>query len=61
MAKLQNLGWKTLVVWECAAKGKEKLSVRELGEHIESWILHDLSDAEIPVADYHDSKFNRED
>ena len=51
MTKLHNLSWKTLIVWECAIKGKEKLPARGLSENIESWILHDQLDAEIPVTD----------
>lgn len=49
MMKIQELGWKTLIVWECAVKGKRRLPVSELGKTIENWLLYDSSNAEIPV------------
>lgn len=45
--KLQNDGWKTLVIWECAIRGKEKLSTLELLKTIEAWLLYDSLDAQI--------------
>lgn len=45
--KLEQLGWKVLVVWECALKGKEKLPERELIKTIENWLLYDSLSAEI--------------
>lgn len=45
--KLHALGWKTLVVWECAIDGKEKLSREELFRTMESWLLYDPLSAEI--------------
>lgn len=33
-------GWRTLVIWECALKGKEKLNMDELMNEIGSWILN---------------------
>lgn len=47
IAKLQQNGWKTLLVWECSLKGKEKLPERELIRTIESWLLYDPMNAEI--------------
>ena len=45
--KLQDRDWKTLVVWECAIQGKEKLPREELFRTIESWLLYDPMNAEI--------------
>jgi DNA mismatch endonuclease (patch repair protein) len=45
--KLHQAGWKTLAIWECALKGKEKLPERELARTIESWLLYDPLNAEI--------------
>lgn len=45
--KLDQAGWKTLVIWECALKGKEKLPDRELFKTIEAWLLYDPMSAEI--------------
>lgn len=45
--KLQSLGWKVLVIWECALKGKEKLPEREFVRTMESWLLYDPMSAEI--------------
>lgn len=47
LEKLSQAGWKTLVVWECALKGKEKLPERELIRTMESWLLYDPLNAEI--------------
>ena len=34
----QSLGWRTLVVWECAVRGKTSLPARTLFQKIETWI-----------------------
>ncbi|MFW5408873.1 very short patch repair endonuclease [Pectobacterium brasiliense] len=36
--KLRNDGWCVMVIWECAIKGKYKLSAQELSERIEEWV-----------------------
>jgi DNA mismatch endonuclease, patch repair protein len=41
------LNWKTLIVWECALQGKEKLGPLELSKVLESWVIYDPADAEI--------------
>ena len=45
--KLHEQGWKTLVVWECALKGKEKLPPDELARKIEVWLIKGSVNAEI--------------
>ncbi|CAH5666042.1 Very short patch repair protein [Klebsiella oxytoca] len=35
---LAEQGWRVLVVWECALRGRQKLSDEALGERLEEWI-----------------------
>lgn len=44
---LLNGGWKVLVVWECAIKGKKEKELGNLGELIEAWLSTEESFAEI--------------
>lgn len=44
---LTALGWRQLVVWECALKGKTRLGLEDLSERILSWILSDSKRGEI--------------
>lgn len=43
---LLQLGWRVLVVWECALKGKTKLPFDKLISRIETWILSDRTTGE---------------
>lgn len=47
LSELQGLGWRTLVVWECALKGKLRLQPEGLFEQIEGWLLSDTSHSEV--------------
>jgi len=47
LSELQELGWRTLVVWECALKGKLRLQPEDLFEQIEGWLLSDISHSEV--------------
>jgi len=47
LEKLESLGWRTLMIWECALKGKEKINLLELGEIVQAWLLSDNVNAEI--------------
>ncbi|MCW8449757.1 very short patch repair endonuclease [Legionella quinlivanii] len=38
---LLQAGWRILIVWECALKGKTKLDCVQLIDEIESWIVSD--------------------
>ncbi|HHG8772355.1 TPA: very short patch repair endonuclease [Raoultella planticola] len=38
MALLQERGWRVLIVWECALRGRLKLSDEALIERLEEWI-----------------------
>ncbi|MCH5361415.1 very short patch repair endonuclease [Escherichia fergusonii] len=46
-ARLQALGWRVLIVWECALRGREKLSDAALSERLEEWICGADADAQI--------------
>ena len=37
-ARLHELGWRVLIVWECALRGRLKLSDAALSERLEEWI-----------------------
>lgn len=45
--KYQESGWKVLVVWECALKGKHRLLFDDLIEQIIYWILYEKKDQSI--------------
>lgn len=36
--KLRDAGWRFLVVWECALKGRTRLGIEEVIERIASWL-----------------------
>lgn len=40
-------GWRLLVVWECAIKGRKRLSVLEIIGEIERWLHSNKSEGEI--------------
>jgi DNA mismatch endonuclease (patch repair protein) len=35
---LRELGWRTIVVWECALKGRHRLSPDALGDQLSVWL-----------------------
>lgn len=46
----QNLkvaGWRVLTVWECALKGKQRLSFEQIADDIVTWLNSSESDVEI--------------
>ena len=47
--KLRELGWRVLLVWECAIKGRQKLPEPELLIQISEWLKSGSCYAEIPV------------
>ncbi|MCS2156105.1 very short patch repair endonuclease [Scandinavium sp. H11S7] len=47
MALLQEQGWRVLVVWECALRGKRKLSDAALTDRLEEWICGGEGSAQI--------------
>lgn len=44
---LNGLGWRVLIVWECATKGKKKIPVEELAEICFVWITGGKDNLEI--------------
>jgi len=38
LSKLNELGWRTCVVWECATKGRERCPPGELTESLIEWL-----------------------
>ncbi|MCW2474469.1 MULTISPECIES: very short patch repair endonuclease [unclassified Symbiopectobacterium] len=45
--KLIATGWKVLLIWECALKGRSKASQTEVSERIEEWLCASDVSAEI--------------
>lgn len=44
---LKNLGWRILVVWECALKGRERLDPQLVLEEISGWLERGSGNPEI--------------
>lgn len=51
--KLKALGWRVLVVWECALKGKNKRKDAELSSTLEEWICSGAQSAEVGPEGYY--------
>ena len=49
LAACRELGWKTLVVWECAIKGKTRLPAEELTAVMQNLLLYKNQNAELPT------------
>lgn len=47
LSLLKEEGWYTLVVWECALKGRGKLPLGEVIEKISHWLKREENDIEI--------------
>lgn len=43
LVELEATGWRVLSVWECAIKGRQRLSPEDLIERISSWIISDTN------------------
>lgn len=48
--KLRELGWRVMLVWECALKGKNKMPADQLIADISLWLRNGNSFAELPAA-----------
>jgi len=44
---IAELGWRILVVWECALKGKGKLDLNTITDRVETFLNSDILSAEI--------------
>ena len=51
--RLQELGWRVLIVWECALRGREKLTDEALSERLEEWICGEGASAQIDTQGIH--------
>jgi len=47
IAELTAAGWKILLVWECALRGKTRLEEEALSSRLEEWICASTGNAEI--------------
>ncbi|THB85119.1 DNA mismatch endonuclease Vsr [Pantoea allii] len=45
--QLQEGGWKVLIIWECALRGKLRLGDQDLLERLEEWLLAMSESAEV--------------
>lgn len=50
---LVEQGWRVLIVWECALRGKLRLSENALSERLEEWICEGESSAQIDTKGIH--------
>jgi DNA mismatch endonuclease, patch repair protein len=46
-AALKEDGWRVLIVWECALKGKNDLDINKVLDYISDWLLTDNNTGEI--------------
>lgn len=46
--KLRELGWRVLVLWECAIKGKDRQTETEIMQKVTGWLRSDSHYIEIP-------------
>ncbi|EOT5501526.1 very short patch repair endonuclease [Citrobacter koseri] len=51
--RLRELGWRVLIVWECALRGRLKLSDAALAERLEEWICGGGPTAQIDTQGIH--------
>lgn len=47
LAEFEATGWRVLTVWECAIKGRQRLSPEDLLERIANWIVSDSNRSDI--------------
>ncbi|QBX80343.1 very short patch repair endonuclease [Citrobacter tructae] len=51
--KLQLLGWRVLIIWECALRGRKKLGDEALSERVVEWICCGGATAQIDTMGIH--------
>lgn len=44
---LQDTGWRVLTIWECALRGREKIGLDAVVDHVVGWLPSDADSAEI--------------
>ena len=47
LAKLRSAGWRTLVIWECAIRGKQRMKEQKLIRKVAAWLSSEKRCAEI--------------
>lgn len=47
MLKINDYGWRILVIWECALKGKSQLPFDEIMEKVSGWLDSDCGNLEL--------------
>ncbi len=47
LKQYSDSGWKTLVIWECALKGKSKLPIKAVFDEIVHWIVYERANCNI--------------
>ena len=45
--QLNDAGWRVLVVWECALKGREKRTLEEIADELATWLPSDSGFSEL--------------
>lgn len=53
VTSIQTLGWRVLIVWECALRGRMKLCDIALAERLEEWICGGGASAQIDTQGIH--------
>lgn len=53
LQELQQMGWRSLVIWECAIRGKSPSSMNDLVECIDNWLKKDADSMSIDVRGSH--------
>lgn len=51
--QLQTLGWRVLIIWECALRGRKKLDDEALSERVIEWICSGGGTAQIDTLGIH--------
>ncbi|WP_213132354.1 very short patch repair endonuclease [Citrobacter sp. FP75] len=51
--QLQTLGWRVLIIWECALRGRKKLDDEALSERVIEWICSGGATAQIDTQGIH--------
>ncbi len=47
LADYKTQDWRTLIVWECALKGKGQRDLNEVIDYAANWLLNETGDAEL--------------
>ncbi|WP_312385089.1 very short patch repair endonuclease [Atlantibacter subterraneus] len=53
VGRLRAEGWRVLIIWECALRGRSKLSDEALCERVEEWVCGGGDSAEIDLQGIH--------